>query len=143
MSSTKMLKIKRIFAWTIYNNLRRTAPKDFPTTGEIKSTISDILPALKTHIAEYQSLIEQAEALSAGVVDKKLSEEEAKVAVDEINNGWRTYNKERGQDVVEISIDDEGIKTLKIQFEREGWGKQWVANIEEFGELLEAFEAVG
>ena len=46
-------------------------------------------------------------------------------------------------DVVEISLDDEGFKTLKAQFDREGWGKKWVANIDEFGELLEAFAAAG
>lgn len=141
MSKQKTLNVKRVFAWAIYDNLKRTAPKDYPTTGEIKSTISDVLPALKEHCEEYVSKIKEAEELSVRVVEKKLGEEEAKATVDKINDQWRAYNKEHGNDVVAISLDDEGFNTLKAQFDREGWGKKWLANIEEFGELLEAFEA--
>lgn len=141
MSNQKTLSIKRVFAWAIYDNLKRTAPKDYPSTGEIKSTISDVLPALKEHVGEYMKLIKEAEELSVRVAEKKLGEEEAKAAVDKINEVWRAYNKEHGNDVVAISLDDEGLKTLKAQFEREGWGKKWIVTIEEFGELLEAFEA--
>lgn len=140
MSSKKTLSIKRVFAWAIYDNLKRTPPKDYPTTGEIKSTISDVLPALKVHVGEYQSKIKDAEELSVQVQAKKLSEEEAKAAVDKINDSWRAYNKEHGQEIVAVELEDEGFKTLKAQFDREGWGKKWLANIEEFGELLEAFD---
>src|SRR3990167_1926436 len=140
--NVKTLKVKRVFVWSIYNNLRNVAPKDYPTTGEIKSTISDVLPALKEHVDEYISKTKAADDLSLQVVAKELTDEEAKTAVDKINNEWRVYNKEHGSEMVEVSLDDEGFKTLKAQFDREGWGKKWVANIEEFSELMEAFEAV-
>lgn len=141
MSNKKTLNVKRVFAWAIYNNLKNTPPKDYPTTGEIKSTISDVLPALKIHVGEYADKIKDAEELSVQVQAKKLSEEEAKAAVDKINDAWRAYNKEHGQEIVAIELDEEGFKTLKAQFDREGWGKKWLANIEEFGELMEAFDA--
>ena len=140
MSNKKTLSIKRVFAWAIYNNLKNTPPKDYPTTGEIKSTISDVLPALKVHITSYADMIKEAEELSVQVVEKKLSEAEAKTAVDKINDAWRVYNKASGDDIVALELDEEGFNTLKTQFDREGWGKKWLANIEEFGELLTAFD---
>jgi len=138
--SEKSLRIKRIFAYLIYNSLKNTPPKDYPTTGEIKSTISDILPALKPHIEEYLIKLKDVVDLSNKVAVKELTEADARVKVDEINNGWRVYTKEHGNDIVDINIGEEGIKTLKTQFSREGWGKNWVVNIEEFAELLDVFE---
>jgi len=143
MSNIKTLKIKRVFAWAIYNNLKRTPPKDFPTTGEIRSTITDILPALKSHVFFYSEKIEEATELSIKVSLKEIGEEESKKAVEKINDDWKTYNKEHGEEIVEIPLDDEGFKTLKTQFEREGWGKNWIVTVEEFGELLEAFAEAG
>ncbi|MCR4307825.1 MAG: hypothetical protein NUV80_04630 [Candidatus Berkelbacteria bacterium] len=141
MSNKKTLSIKRVFAWSIYNNLKNTPPKDYSTTGEIKSTIVDILPVLKIHISEYISMMKEAEDLSVQVASKKLSEDEAKTAVDKINDAWKVYNKASGDEIVALELDEEGFNTLKTQFDREGWGKKWLANIEEFGELLEAFDA--
>jgi len=137
--ANKTLKIKRLFAYTIYQNLRKIPPKEYPTTGEIKSTISVIIPALKNHIGEYASLLEKASDLAVKVSNKELSEEESKIKIDEYNNEWKTYNKEHGNDVVDISLDEEGFKTLKNQFDRAKWGQEWVANIEEYAELSEAF----
>ena len=142
MSNQKTLSIKRVYAWAIYDQLKHVPPKDYPTTGEIKSTITDILPALKVHVASYIEKIKEAEELSVRVVAKEIDEAQSKVAVDKINDAWRVYNKEYGMDIVDVVIDDEGFNTLKAQFDREGWGKKWLANIEEFGELLESFAAV-
>jgi hypothetical protein len=55
----------------------------------------------------------------------------------------RMYNKEHGIEVVDVELDEEGFKTFKMQFDRENWGKGWVANIEEFGELENAFVEAG
>ena len=141
--SQKTLKTKRVFAWAIYNNLRGTAPKDFPTTGEIKNTITSVLPALKAQVEPYIELLKKAEELSARVASKELDEAAAKEAVDKINVEWKAYNKDHGNEIVEVVLDDESFKTLKTQFEREGWGKNWIANLEEFGELLEQFAEAG
>src|SRR3990167_7249001 len=140
---SKTLKIRRVFAWAIYDNLKRIPPKDYPTTGEIKSTISDVLPDLKGHVVEYIKKIELATELSKKAAGKEITEDQVKEGVDKINEEWRNYNKEGGNDIVEVYLDDEGFKTLKAQFDREGWGKKWVANIDEFGELLEAFAEAG
>ena len=87
--ANKTLKIKRVFAWAIFDNLKRTAPKDYPTTGEIKSTISDVLPALKEHVKFYSEKIVEATELSDKGISKEVGEEEVKLAVDKINDEWR------------------------------------------------------
>lgn len=143
MSNQKTLKIKRVFAYAIYNNLRNTPPKDYPTTGEIKSTISVILPALKEFISEYIDMMKAAEELAAKVVGKEITEEEQKVKLNDLNERWSQYNKVHGNEIVEVSLDEEGFKTLKSQFDRDNWGKKWVANIEEFSELNDAFAEAG
>ena len=141
--SKKTLKIRRIFAYTIYNNLRNTPPKDYPTTGEIKSTIGVILPALREHIGDYLEMVKRAEELSEKSKSKKLTEKEIKAKLDKYNDEWRDYNKDKGNEIVGVSLDEEGFKTFNDQFNRENWGKKWVVNIEEFGELIAAFEEAG
>ena len=137
------LKIKRVFAYAIYNRLRNVPPKDYPTTAEIKSTISVILPALKEHLAEYLEKMKRAEDLSVKINSKELTEERIKAEVEAVNESFRTYNKEHGNDLVEVELDGEGLKTLRTQFERDNWGKNWLANIEEFSELADAFAEAG
>ena len=102
------------------------------------------MPALKEAVSGYGDLMLKAQDLAVKLQENKdLPKEEGDKLVSAMNDEWRAYNKEHGEDVVEIVLDEEGMKTLKAQFEREGWGKKWIATIEEFGELLEAFaEAV-
>jgi hypothetical protein len=136
----KTLKIKRIYAYAILSNLKAVPPKEYPTTGEIKSTISDILPALKEASTKYLELIESARDLSNKLADKKISEEEMKSGLEVINADWKKYNDIEGKEIVDISLSDEAFKTLQEQFNRDGWGKLWLANIDEFAELITAFE---
>ena len=143
MSNKKTLKIKRVFAYAVYNSLRKTPPKDFPTTGEIKTTISDILPALKTQAAQYMEFIKQAEELAVKVSAKELNEEQSQKAVEVINAAWRVYTKDHGDEIVSVELDGEAFTTLKAQFERDDWGKTWLANIEEFGEFSDAMIEAG
>lgn len=142
--SQKTLKTKRVFAYAIYNNLRNTAPKEYPSTAEIKDTISSILPALKVVVDGYGELMTKAQDLAVKLHESKdMPKEEADKLVAAMNEEWKSYNKEHGDDVVDIVLEESAMKTLKAQFEREGWGKKWIATIEEFGELLESFaEAV-
>ena len=135
----KTLKLKRVYVYAIYNNLRSTPPKDYPTTDEIKTTISEILPAFKNHIGEYLELVKRAEEISAAVGAKEVTEEEIKPKMDKINLDWKNYNKDHGQELVDVSLDGSVFTTLKNQFNREDWGKKWLVNIEEFAELIEAF----
>ena len=138
--SNKTLKIKRVFLYAIYNSLRQTPPKDYPTVAEIKSTINAILPALKEAVTGYIELFTKVQDLAEQVREKKLSEEESKAKVDAMNDQWKEYNTAHGNEVVDIVLDDESFKTFKAQFERDKWGKNWLANIEEFGELAAAFD---
>lgn len=133
------IKIKRVIAWNIYGILKNIPPKDYPTTGEIKNTINLILPALGEHIGEYTSMVNQVVELNKKIVAKEIEEEKVKVESDKINEDWRNYNVEHGIEIVDVELNDEGFRTLKEQFDREEWGKKWVANIEEFGELVDAF----
>lgn len=135
----KTLKLKRVYVYAIYNSLRSTPPKDYPTTEEIKITIADILPAFKSHIAEYLELVKKAEEISAAVGAKEVTEKEIQPKMDKINLDWKSYNKEHGHELVDISLDGSVFTTLKNQFNREDWGKKWLVNIEEFADLIEAF----
>ena len=135
----KTLKLKRVFAYTIYRSLKSTPPKAYPTTGEIKTTINDILPAFKKHIPEYVKMSEQVDELSVKVQVGELKEADLKGEVDKINDGFRDYNKEHGTEIVEVPLDGEAFTALKSQFERDEWGKTWVQNIEEFSELMDVF----
>lgn len=134
--SIKTLKLKKVFVHSIYRSLKGIPPKDYPTTGEIKTTISDILPAFKPHLSEYIKMSDSVDE----VIAQKLPEKELKVKMDEINKNFADYNKEHGNDIVEITLDGEAFKTLKSQFDREGWGKTWMSNLDEFMELENAFE---
>ena len=135
----KTLKTKRVFIYSIYNNLKNTPPKDYPTTEEIKTTISEILPAFKLHIGEYLEMLKKAEELSVSVAAKETTEAEVQPKIDEINASFKAYNKEHGHELVDVQLDGSVFTTLKGQFNRDDWGKKWLANIEEFSELMEAF----
>lgn len=139
----KTLKIKRVFAYTIHRGLKITPPKEYPTTDEIKKTITDILPALKMHIEEYLSMSAKAEELAVKVSLKELSDEDSKVSLEALNKTWSDYSKEHGNDIVDVALDGEAFTSFRAQFEREGWGKTWVVNIEEFSELMDAFSEAG
>lgn len=140
--SQKTLKVRRVFALSMYNNLRNVPPKDYPSTGEIKNTLS-VLPVLKELAAGYLDVFKRASELSEKLSAKSVSDEEHKVAVEKLNEELKAYNGEHSNDVVDVVLDEDCMKTLKTQFERDGWGKKWVVTVEEFGELLEAFnEAV-
>lgn len=138
--SEKILKIKKVFVWTIYNSLKNTPPKDFPTTGEIKETISSVMPALKQHVPEYLNLLKKVEEVHEQFTEKKIKEDERDKKLNDINDEFRVYNKDHSGDLCELNLSEEGFKTLKTQFDRDNWGKKWVVNIEEFGELMQAFE---
>jgi hypothetical protein len=139
--AVKTLKTKRVFAFAFWSQLRNTAPKDFPTTEELKSTINDILPVLKSQAGEYPEIMRKANEVAdtLGNISPEQQDEKQKL-IDSINDELRGYSKEHGNDVVEIVLPVEAYAILKMQFEREGWGKKWVATVEEFGELLAAFE---
>ena len=141
--SAKTLNLKRVFVYSIYNHLRNTPPKSYPTTGEIKETISTVLPALREHVNLYAELLTRAESLSVKVAAKELTEEESKKQIEAINVEWREYNGSHGQEVCAVSLSDEGFKTLRGQFEREGWGSTWTANLDEYAEMTEAFSKAG
>ena len=139
----KLLKLKRVFVQSIHINLKSTPPREFPTAGEIKDTISLILPALKEHTSVYAEMSTKAETLALKVSTKELDEAGAKKAVDAINEEWRDYTKEHGKDVCEVALSDEAFKTLRTQFEREGWGPKWTSNLDEYAEMNEAFTEAG
>ena len=135
----KTLKLKRVFVYTIYRSLKSTPPKEYPSTGEIKLTINDILPALKKNIDEYVKMSAKVDVLSVKVQTKELKESELQGEVDKINEEFKDYHKEHGNEIVEVALDGESFTALKSQFERDNWGKTWVVNIEEFSELMDVF----
>src|SRR3990167_431589 len=136
----KTLKIKKVFIWTIYNSLKNIAPKDFPTTGEIKETITSILPKFKANVGEYIDLVKKISEAEELFNAKKITEDELKEKKAAVETEFKAYNKEHSGDLCELVLPEEAFKTLKAQFDRDNWGRRWVMNIEEFGELMVTFE---
>ena len=136
----KTLQMKRIFVQAVYNNLRNIPPKDYPTTAEIKTTIKEILPALEVHVAEYTKIFGEARDMNAQLVDKKITQEEVDKQVAGFNKRIVDYTRVEGQELVDVKLTEDGLKTLTEQFNREDWGKKWLQNIEEFIEVITAFE---
>ena len=87
--------------------------------------------------------VKRAEELAVKVSAKELNEEQSKKAVEAINDEWRIYTKDHGNEVVSVELDQEAFTTLKAQFGRDDWGKTWLANIEEFGEFSDAMHDAG
>ena len=146
--SEKTLKLKKIFVYTLYNNLKNTPAKVYPTTEEVLETLK-LLPKLKEPVQDYISLMLKVEDVHKeykpklkGLSDeetKKVSKEK-KEKLDKLNEEIIDYNSEHSADACEIKLDEATLKSLKAQFERNDWGKAWVVNIEEFGEILAALE---
>jgi hypothetical protein len=136
----KTLKIKRVFCYVIHLAIKNVAPKDFPTVGEIKSTIKEILPALQEPIGEYLGFVDEAREIRQKFDAKELSEEASAKEVEKLNEKWREYGKAHGEEIVEIKLEKEAFDFFKGQFERETWGKNWMVNIEEYMELNDAFD---
>src|SRR3990167_2684080 len=109
----KTLKLKRVFAYTIYRSLKSTPPKAYPTTGEIKTTINDILPAFKKHIPEYVKMSEQVDELSVKVQVGELKEADLKSEVDKINDGFSSMPFIVVPEIVEVPLDGEAFTALK------------------------------
>lgn len=123
--------------WAIYNGLKNTPPKDFPTAGEIRTTISSVLPILRPHLEEYERVMERVRDLSIVVDEGSKSEDEVKNITEEINRDFKKYGAEHGDDLIEVQVDKEFVKTLSGQFLRPGWGNRWFGKIDEFAEFDE------
>ena len=147
----KTLTLNKIYCLTIYNNLRSTPSKDYPTTEEVKETI-ELLPKLKEQAQGYVDILKIRDDIYVEYKKKLkgLSEDEAKLVQEELNNKINEINEkiaeyslEHAKDVCELKLSEDSLKVLKTQFERNGWGAKWVASVEEFGEILLALEEAG
>lgn len=143
--ANKTLKIRRVLAWAIYDNLRKMPPRIYPTTAEIKSTLNEVMPKLKPAGDSYNDILSRADETKDQIATEQITKEEGAKKIDELNKEWQDYNRKSGSEIIEIEFTAEGFKTLKEQFERDGkeWGKQWVANISEYAEVLEALSETG
>ena len=83
----KTLTLNKIYCLTIYNNLRSTPSKDYPTTEEVKETI-ELLPKLKEQAQGYVDILKIRDDIYVEYKKKLkgLSEDEAKLVQEELNN---------------------------------------------------------
>lgn len=138
--SVKTLKLKRVYAYAMYNGLRNIPPKDYTTTNEIKHTINDIMPALKVHLAEYLSRLEKVRDLQERAQESEEKMKELQPEFDKLNEDWKQYNKEHGMEMVAVDMPEDAYKTFKEQFNRDKWGRVWIVTIEEFAEVMASFD---
>ena len=135
----KMIELKRIYAYLIYSNLKRTAPKEFTDVDEMIATVDDILPAFEASIVEFVAFKKRADDLfnrqSSGSIDEK----EMKEMLIELQKEVRKYELSVGEEKVEIEVENAGFSKFIEQFKR--WGKNWFAEIKDFVEVQKALNA--
>lgn len=141
-NKTKVFKTKRRLVQVVYSTLKNLPPKEFPTTEELKTTVSDILPALREHVEGYQSFVDEATEIQRERRNKKLTDEQVQKKVDEINERWNEFDQSKGDEEVAVELPEDAYKIFIDQFERENWGKNWFGDIESFVSFSNALEDV-
>lgn len=137
----KEIKLKRINAWIVYDNLRSIPPKEFDTVGQIKTLMNGVLPAFKSKIKEHIDMMTDFRAFNQKAIEEKMPQHDLEKKVAEVNKIWSTYNKEHGKEVVTISLDKEAMSVLTTLFNK--YGNKMFNTIEEFVEVEEAISKTG
>jgi len=137
----KEIKLKRINAWVVYDNLRAIPPKEFDSVGQIKTLMNNVLPAFKGKIKEHVEMMMDFRAFNEKAIEDKMPRKDLEKKVEEVNRVWSTYNKEHGKEVVTVSLDKEALGVLVVLFNK--YGNKMFNTIEEFIEVEEAISKAG
>ena len=116
--------------YIVYSQLKRTAPKDFPSIDEMVQVVDEILPAMEPAIGEFLTFKKESTEINSKFARKELVEEDANKLLAELREKSVKYELTSGEDLVKVTLDKEAFGTLFQLFER--WGKNWFGTIEDF-----------
>ena len=122
----KKLELKKVAVAIVWNGLKTTPPKEFPTIGEIESA-SKVIDELKESIPEFVKIIEEGEAIGNEMAKGKITPELQKKREEYLKKTNEIESK-NGKDIVKIELEDEDFKVFFQQCER--WGKNWFNRID-------------
>ena len=122
----KNLELKKVSIAIVWNGLKGTPPKEFPTIGEIESA-SKVLDKLKETIPEFVKIIEEGEAIGNEIMSGKMTPELQKRREEYLKKTIEIENK-HGKEIVKIELEDEEFNAFFQQCER--WSKNWFNRID-------------
>lgn len=118
----KLLSTKKIYAYLIYSNLKRTPPREYPDTNEMVVTVDEILPAFEKVSGEFMVFNKEANEINNGLAAGNITQEDATAKIEELQKTVRTFeSSSEGLAVVDIELSVSAFGILSSQFER--WGK--------------------
>lgn len=118
----KQLTTKKIYLYLIYNNLRRTPPREYPDTNEMVVTVDEILPALKLASAEFIEFLKQSDDINNDLSSDKVTQEDARAKIIELQKTVTAFElSPEGSVSVSVDLSPSAFSILQTQFER--WGK--------------------
>jgi hypothetical protein len=118
----KSLSTKKIYVYLIYQNLKRTPPREYPDTNEMVVTVDEILPALESVSAEFITFSKRADDINNDLAADKTTQEEARTKIEELQKEVRAFESSaEATGFVTIELNSSAFGILSAQFER--WGK--------------------
>jgi len=133
---SKILKTKRSYVYIVYRFLKSIPPKEFDTIDEMEKVMDEILPVMEADTKEYVEIGKKADAARKEFADKKITEEQTIEKLKAIEKESVMYGESKGQDVVELALENDPFNTFFQLFEK--WGKGWFGTIEGFLEFRKA-----
>ncbi|NCO11884.1 hypothetical protein GW924_04795, partial [Candidatus Pacearchaeota archaeon] len=124
----KNLELKKVFIAIVWNGLKSTPPKEFPTIGEIESA-SKVLDKLEEAVPEFVKIIEEGEVIGNEMMGRKMTPELQKRRGEYLKKTNEIENK-HGKEIVKIELEDEDFNAFFQQCER--WSKNWFGRINGF-----------
>ena len=122
----KNLELKKVSIAIVWNGLKGTPPREFPTIGEIESA-SNVLDKFKEAIPEFVKIIEEGENIGNEMMRGKMTPELQKRREEYLKKTTEIENK-HGKEIVKIELENEDFNTFFQQCER--WSKNWFNRID-------------
>ena len=117
----KTLTTKRIYAYLIFSNLKRTPPREYPDTNEMVVTVDEVLPALEAVSGDFISMMKRADDVNNELAAGKISTEDAQLKIADLQKEVRIYEPGAGMEFVNVEFSPSAFGILSSQFDR--WGK--------------------
>lgn len=135
----KSLSTKKIYVYLVYQNLKRTPPREYPDTNEMVVTVDEILPALEVASGEFVGFSKRADDINNALAAGSTTQEEARAKIEDLQKEVRVFEASpEGTAAVTVELSVSAFGILSAQFER--WGKGntekqipgWFSKLEDF-----------
>lgn len=126
----KNLSLKKLHSFVIFQNLKRTAPKDFPDIDEMTVTVEVILPAFEIASGAFLDFRKKSDDLGNQVGTGKMTKEEFTEKIEALQKEVRKFELAEGDQLVEVALETTAYNKFVEQLTR--WGKNWFSDLTDF-----------